>query len=147
MLFEDRLIAAWAHVLPPEEAGIADHRCQESDEITAYFAGKSWKEITDLDGLAYHADALFLFSNVAFHYYLPAYMLATLANPDAVGVAPDNIASSFRAEFGVASRDRLALFDSRQLILVGEFLETLLPELCAEDQNEIRTVSALLRGG
>jgi hypothetical protein len=143
----ERLIAAWAHLFPPEEAGITDHRCEECDEITAYFAGKSWKEVTNPDDLGYHADALFLFSNVAFHYYLPAYMFATLENPDAVGVVPDNIASIFRAEFGVASRDRIALFDSRQRILVGEFLETLLPELCEEDRNDVRTISALMRGG
>src|SRR5664279_4835008 len=122
MTFGEQVIAAWAHVPPPEEASITDHRCEECDEITAYFAGKSWKEITNLDDLSYHADALFLFSNVAFHYYLPAYMLAALENPDAVGVVPDNIGSSFRAEFGAASRDRLVLFDSRQRILVGEFL-------------------------
>lgn len=147
MLFTERVSAAWASVLPPEEAAITDHSCDECDEITAYFAGKVWHEITNLGDLSYHADALFLFSNVAFHYYLPAYMCATLENPDAVGVVPDNIASSFRLEFGPASQDRLELFDSRQRMLVGEFLEMLLPELGDEDQNDIRTVSAVLRGG
>jgi hypothetical protein len=147
MLFAERVVAAWAGVPTPEATAVTDHRCQECDEVTTYFAGKRWQEVTNLDDLGHHADALFLFSNVAFHYYLPAYMCGTLENPDAVGVVPDYIASNFRLEFGVASRDRLAMFDTRQRILVGEFLEMLLPELCEADQEDIRTVSALLRGG
>ena len=147
MVFSERLVAAWADVPIPEATAITDHRCEECDEVTAHFAGRSWQEVMNIDDLRDHADALFLFSNAAFHYYLPAYVCATLENPEAVGVVPDNIASNFRQEFGVASRDRLTMFDTRQRVLIGEFLEMLLPELCEADQEDIRTVSALLRGG
>jgi hypothetical protein len=147
MSFEERVVAAWASVRPPERNGITDHRCDECDEITAYFGGKRWEDLMKPDDLGFHADALFLFSEAAFHYYLPAYMFATLRNPDAVGVVPDNIAASFRLEVGAASRDRLDRFDAPQRVLVGEFLEMLLPELGAADQGEMRIVSELLRGG
>jgi hypothetical protein len=146
MGFAERVTAEWGHLAPPEEPLITDHRCDECDEITAYFSGKRWQDLTNLSELGYRADALFLFSNIAFHYYLPAFMFATMKDPDAIGVVPDNIASCFRLEIGVAERDRLAAFDAAQRVLVGEFLEMLLPELCEADQNEIRTVSALLRG-
>jgi hypothetical protein len=142
----ERITAAWAGVDPPDEALITNHRCDECDEITAYFAGKRWQDVTNLTEIGHHADALFLFSNAAFHYYLPAFMLAVLNDPGAIGIVPDNIAANFRNELGCAARDRLAAFDPMQRVVVGEFLEMLLPELCATDQDDIRVISALLRG-
>src|ERR1700741_4292626 len=145
MVFAEQLAVAWADVDAPQHQDLTIHRCQECDEIAAYFAGKPWQELTNVNELRYHADALFLFSNAAFHYYLPAFMCATLDNPDAADLIPDKIVFTFESEFGASSRNRLELFSPRQLKLVGEFF-TILAERGIEDLHDVQTVAELLRG-
>ncbi|HEX7680876.1 MAG TPA: DUF6714 family protein [Thermoanaerobaculia bacterium] len=145
MVFYERLVVAWADVDIPRHAEITKHRCAECDEIAAYFADRPWQELTNVDELRYHADALHLFSNKAFHYYLPAFMCVTLATPDAADVIPGKIVFSFECEFGARSRDRLALFSSHQRKVVGEFI-AILADRGIEDVHEVETLTALLAG-
>jgi hypothetical protein len=143
-MFEEQVIAAWAHVAAPVRAEITDHQCGECDEIADYFADRPWQELTNVGELRYHADALHLFSNKAFHYYLPAFMRVTLVNPDEADMISTNIVVNFRNEFGASSRDRLALFGPRQRELVAEFIATL-AERGIEEIPEVDTLTSLLR--
>ena len=144
MTFDERLRAAWAGVPAPILEKITEHQCEECDEIAAYFGGQSWQQFTNITELRCHADALALFSNVAFHYYLPAFMNATIRDADAADVIPDNIVFSFRCELGQAARGRLELFSQNQRAVVAEFMETLYENDGADD-DEILTVARLLR--
>jgi len=144
MTFNDQLVAAWSGVQAPTVDQITEHRCAECDEIAEYFGGRHWQEFTNVTELRYHYDALALFSNVAFHYYLPAFMTATLKDLDAADVIPDGIILSFRYEFGQAARGRLELFNQCQRAVVAEFLETVCLDTGAAD-DEILTIMSLLR--
>lgn len=144
MTFDKRLSAAWSDVSAPTVDKIAEHHCEECDEIAEYFGGQPWQQFASITELRYHSDALALFSNVAFHYYLPAFMIATLRDAVAADVIPDNIVYSFRCELGQAARGRLELFSQTQRAVVAEFLEMLYENGDFED-DEVLTVASLLR--
>jgi len=57
-----------------------DPKDLESKQVARVFQGKKWEEV-DLDFLerpGAHLSALFFFSDVAYHYYLPAYLLVSV---------------------------------------------------------------------
>ena len=62
---------------------IAPHECDECFRIRDDFYGRSWDKI-DSKTLGYHHDSLPLFSPKAFQYYLPAYLLSKLEDPNCV---------------------------------------------------------------
>lgn len=143
MTFEQRIVVAWSGIQPPTVSKITDHRCLECDEIAEYFGGRSWQQFTNVKELRYHSDALALFSKEAFHYYLPAFMTATVEDAVAADVIRDGISLSFICEFGQAARGRLELFNQSQRNVVAEFLETLCAGNAADDQ--LLAVVSLLR--
>jgi hypothetical protein len=49
---DDELAAAWAAVAPPSPGAITSHECPE--EIAAFFAGRPWGELVDVNSLRYH---------------------------------------------------------------------------------------------
>lgn len=144
-LFEERLAAAWADVDVPRDDDITDHICEECDEIARYFGARPWQNFTDVQELRLHSEALTLFSRTAFHYYLPAFMRATLRDPVTADAIPDGIMFCFECELGAASRDRLSLFSTAQLDVVGEFMEILARQEI-EDADDALLLASCLRG-
>ncbi|HEX4128608.1 MAG TPA: DUF6714 family protein [Pirellulales bacterium] len=76
---------AFAAVPAPDADELRISTDDESFEDIEAFRGKRWQEI-DAAQLASHQNALFWFSPTAFHYYLPAFLKAGLAAPDAIFV-------------------------------------------------------------
>lgn len=140
MNLDDELRSAWASVSPPPRSAITEHDCAECIEIQDFFAGKSWTELTEVASLRYHHEALHLFAPSAYHYYLPAFIRATFADPQAADLIPDAIVSTIRLEFGAASRGRLELFSSTQRAVLARFLRAL-PSL----DEDLITMAELLR--
>lgn len=143
MNFDEELASAWHDASPPSPEFITPHRCDECDEIAAFFAGKAWVELVDVEKLRYHEAALSLFGGEAFHYYLPAFMRATLSDPLAADVIPDGIKSSIKLELGPASRGRLPLFTRQQRRMVARFLR-MLPPLDLAEREEIEALAEIL---
>ncbi|HEY0144403.1 MAG TPA: DUF6714 family protein [Thermoanaerobaculia bacterium] len=146
MDIEDDLLNAWSTETAPPRDQIASHQCEECFEITAFFGGRPWTDFTDVQTLRYHECALALFTPVAFHYYLPAFMHATLADPIGADVIADSVVSSIRQEFGPADRDRLRLFTPAQRAVVSRFLLALptVRQCDAEELEELETLAELL---
>lgn len=60
---------------------IVSHDCDECSRIRNDFAPHAWPKVPG-DVLEYHCDSFPLFTPLAFRYYLPAFVLYALANPD-----------------------------------------------------------------
>jgi hypothetical protein len=72
---------AFAEGSPPAAQNLCATPDDESLEETEVFSGKQWREL-DSDFLHRYRDALFWFTPEAFHYYLPAYLVAALVTGD-----------------------------------------------------------------
>jgi hypothetical protein len=111
---------SFAKTPSPGEA-FDDISATEQDEgIVEYFRGTTWRGHRVRD-LRCHCAALSFFTHRAFRYWLPAFMLASLANPEEADVIPYHIASD------VQNPGRLAEFSAEELHAVAAFLEE-----CAE---------------
>lgn len=74
---------AFARAKPPpdEQIVVAEPREDpECAEIAEAFQGKHWEDVSAAV-IQHHADSLPLLTPLAFRYYLPAYMLASLESP------------------------------------------------------------------
>ncbi len=140
MTSEALIEQAFALVPYPSSERLTTHRCLECDEIDQYFRGTTWPSHS-VEELRLHAAALSLFTPEAFRYFLPAFMLATLQDPDRADVIPDSIA--FHLAAGSNSdpawvRERLVLLSSDQRDAVRAFFTELVSRgvLEAEEVRE-----------
>jgi hypothetical protein len=63
----------------------------ESAEIARDFVGKNWSQVSD-ELMIKHVDgALAFFTDAAFAYYLPAYMIVVLRNPEKADIIVDTL--------------------------------------------------------
>ena len=74
--------------LPPPETLVNNHCCECTDTSAAY-AGKQWIDVTLDDVL--RGIEISLLTASAWRYYLPAFLVWTIRNPEAVGVLEDNL--------------------------------------------------------
>lgn len=85
----DAIERAWQHSTPPARNRISTPT-YDDEGVAAYFQGRSWQG-HDVESLRYHSVGLSFFTAEAFCYYLPAYMLAVLADVQAADVIYDGI--------------------------------------------------------
>ena len=62
----------------------------DDEGVEAYFAGRPWSG-HDVATLRRHAAAMSLFTTEAFRYYLPAFMLAELSDPETADIIGESI--------------------------------------------------------
>jgi uncharacterized protein DUF6714 len=136
MNIDDDLFEAWGDAEPPAPENITSHSCIECDEITKVFAGRKWHELADVELLRYNGESLTLFAPVAFHYYLPAFMRATLDDPVGADLIPDIITWNVQRELGKQPRGWLPLFTKQQRRLLARFLR-MLPSLQIIEEGEV----------
>ena len=79
MSLKETIKAAFAGVPYPGDNNITrcPYHCKPCQEISDYFKQKGW-EGHSVEDLRDHHTALSLFTPEAFHYFLPAFMLASL---------------------------------------------------------------------
>ena len=94
MDLKDEILSAFRSVPYPGDDRITGHSCPECDEIAGYFRGTGQTGHT-VDGLWEHEAALSLFSDEAFHYWLPSFMLAVLESPENSGNISDRVLRKF----------------------------------------------------
>jgi hypothetical protein len=125
MSLRETIKEAFADVPYPGDKNITrcPYHCKPCEEISEYFKGKGW-EGHSVEDLRDHHTALSLFTPEAFHYFLPAYMLASIESYDKTDILPDSI--RFHFEFNLDHRDhflvRLSKFSEAQRNAIVEFL-------------------------
>jgi hypothetical protein len=107
----------------PRPAGELVATTYDDEGVSAYFAGKSWRGHPVSD-LRLHEVALCFFTPEAFRYYLPAFMLASLEDPEVADVIPQSIIGAL-ARRGESSRLRVNAFSREEAGAVMAFLRTL----------------------
>ncbi len=143
MIARELIESTFADAPYPGDDRITDHEdCLECAEIAEYFRGTSWR-VHSLAKLWEHHAALSLFTPDAFHYFLPAFMLATLEQPREADLIPHSIAFHFTrglsdeeqftqrfSRFSTAQRQAVAAF-LREYAATGEFWASEVPEALA----------------
>ena len=92
MALKELIQEAFASVEYPGDENITrcPYNCSECRRIAEYFKGKAWTDQAGEELRQYHV-ALSLFTPEAFHYFLPAFMLASIDSYERGDVMPDAI--------------------------------------------------------
>lgn len=125
MTLQEKIAAAFADVAQPGDDAITHcpYQCFECTAVAGFFKGKAWKDISVNDARHYHG-ALNVFTPEAFHYFVPAFMLASLAAYDKHDIIPDSI--RYHLEFALEHKDyfniRMSRLSAAQKKVLTEFL-------------------------
>lgn len=77
--------------------GTLDGPCGECAELREYFCGKSWRNLK-ADELRYYGQTDFLFSVKGYCFFLPAYLIAAIDEPDNLDVCVEYLTFRFGAK-------------------------------------------------
>jgi len=91
----------------------------DDEGIYEYFVGSDQFD-HHVSDLRYHSCALSFFTNEAFRYWLPAFMIAELTEPDEADIIGESIAYQLSSAIGGSSR--LGVFDHTELLAIRAFL-------------------------
>jgi hypothetical protein len=99
----------------------------EAPEVLEAFRGKHWKDVP-LSVLFTHRLSLPLFSDEAFRFYLPAYLVAALLHPEEVDTLRENVFFSLTPPESEGPRassfmERMKRFDAQQTAAIRRFVE------------------------
>ena len=85
----------------------------ERDDVERAFKGKHWRDVLayPVEFLRYHSSALSDFTPEAYHFYLPAYLIATAENYAQVDVVSDAVVFGLKSDG--RSPDSLAFHQER----------------------------------
>lgn len=86
-----------------------------------FFYGKAWNE-PSIQELRRYESAMHFFTPDAFRYYLPAFMLAELHDPEKADIIADNLSHRFAPD-NPDARARLSLFTNDQLLVIATFFK------------------------
>ncbi len=86
-----------------------------------YFADKT-SEGHSVEALRYHEVAMGLFTPEAHQYFLPAFMVAALEDPDAADVIPDHILYHFSEYDREFWKKRVSILSNAQKSVIAKFL-------------------------
>ena len=108
---------AWHDVPYPGDDKIFTPASYDDEDIVNYFGGTTWRAHTPAD-LRAHCSAFIFFTPEAFHYWLPAFMIAAIQDPDEADVVVDNIPDSLTDScaserwplFSVSQRQAVAVY-------------------------------------
>lgn len=132
---------AFEGVKRPERAQIASCPCGECVEIVEYFDSAPQFEIAS-DVLSGFSAAVTLFSDAAFCYWLPAFLVAALATPEVVGDLSLRIA--WALDDGPNHPTRTVLLSDAQREAVVIFLETA-GRIDSRDSLEFNAIAVRIR--
>jgi hypothetical protein len=82
---------AWREVPYPGDDKIFTPDSYDDEDIVNYFGGTTWRGHSPAN-LRAHSSAFTFFTPEAFHYWLPAFMIATIQSPEEADVIDDYIA-------------------------------------------------------
>jgi hypothetical protein len=102
---------AFAEVEYPGDVHLIENpRHPEYEELTEFFRGTTWRSHSAAK-LRWHSRALSLFTPAAWHYFLPAFVIADLEDP----LATDVLGGTVRTQFAPTSRQHDFRFASPRM--------------------------------
>lgn len=134
----EQIQRAWADVQYPGDGNIFTPDSYDDEGITEYFSGTTWKGHS-VENLRAHETALStFFMPAAYHYWLPAYLLAAVEDPDELSQGVDSLVRSFvprdaSSLFKQEQQERLRLLSNEQKMAVIGVLEYLAWKYGAEE--------------
>jgi hypothetical protein len=109
---------AWRDVPYPGNRNIFTPDSYDDEDIVRYFGGTTWRG-HDPTKLRAHSSAFMFFTPEAFHYWLPAFMIAALQSPTEADVILDHIPRSVSNKYAAC---RWPLFSDIQRQAVATYL-------------------------
>jgi len=93
----------------------------DDEDTNAHFGRTDWRD-HDVTGLREHDSSLGFFTPPAFRYYLPAFLIASIRDPDGADVIPERIISELERAIS-SDAERLRAFTSREREALSVFVE------------------------
>jgi hypothetical protein len=109
---------AWRDVPYPGDEHIFTPDSYDDEDIVNYFGGTTWQGHTPAN-LRAHSSAFTFFTPEAFHYWLPAFMIAAIQNPEEADVICEYIPWSVSNQY---ASERWPLFTASQRQAVATYL-------------------------
>ena len=135
----EKIKLAWDGVPYPGDSNIFTPHSYDDEDITDYFRGTTW-EGHSAESLRMHSSAIStFFTPIAFHYWLPAYLVAAIEDPEELDVGLDSLISSLFPErdgssFQAEQQERFALLTNEQKLAVISTLEFIIKKWCSENE-------------
>lgn len=135
----DKIKRAWGSAIYPGDDNIFLPGANE--DFTDYFFGTTW-EGHSAESLRWHHFSFFgFFTPVAYHYWLPAYLIASIEDPEELDVGVGSVVGSFipivrDSVIDPEQSERLALLTNEQKLAVIGTLEIII------EQSESETYPA-----
>ena len=107
---DDNLTTSYNPLSSNDDEGVAD-----------YFRKTSWHGHS-VQNLRYHSCALSFFTPAAFHYYLPAFLIADLEDPEEADIITNSVQFDFTASSS-SRTDRMKLFSAPQLAVIELYID------------------------
>lgn len=133
----DKIRKAWKSATYPGDEHVFLPGANE--DFTEYFFGTTW-EGHSAESLRWHCVSFrWFFTPIAYLYWLPAYLIASVEDPEELDVCLSSLVDSFlpeteEAEFYAEQSARLALLTNEQKLAVIATLEVIIEQL--ESQSE-----------
>ncbi|WP_395739265.1 hypothetical protein [Prosthecobacter sp.] len=109
---------AWRDAVYPGDSKIFTSESNDDEDITRYFCGTTWRG-HEPSNLRAHSSAFTFFTPEAFHYWLPAFMIAAITSPWEADVIlhyiPRSVGDGYAAQ-------RLLLFSQNQKLATAEYM-------------------------
>jgi hypothetical protein len=130
---------AWRDALYPGDDNIFTPDSYDDEDIVNYFRGTTWRG-HDPVKLRAHSSAFTFFTPEAFHYWLPAFIIAAVKDPEEADVIVDYIPRS--VSDGYASQ-RWPLFSQVQRQAVAAYLRFQIEKFTDGVEDERKALSIL----
>ena len=115
----ETIIEAFAKTPYPGDDNIAAPNWDD-EGTTEYFRGKDWRGRSPKD-LRQYASSLSFFTPDAFRFFLPAFMLAELDDPETADIIAESIAFDFTQ--ALSREDRIRQFAKPELAAIAAFFD------------------------
>ena len=118
---------AFGALEPPGDQALLHPQCMDDVDTCHFYGAPRWQEVTAEILVPGYAAPSF-FSAEAFRYYMPAYMVWALENPDSPEMAVESAIRAFDPSYDdprltAFQRSKFVLFDSAQRRTIIHFLE------------------------
>jgi len=142
---------AWASVPYPGDQNIFTPESYDDEGITEYFSGTTWKGHT-IAGLRSRCSAInIFFTPKAYHYWLPAYLIAAIEDPLELSQGAQCLVASVSPGRGSDVEEKMALLTDDQKLAVTKVLEYLIevyrdpfyPDDTKEEENALKYLSSI----
>jgi hypothetical protein len=117
---------AWANVQYPGDQNIFTPKSYDDEGIAKYFSGTTWRG-HGVAGLRSRCSAISVFfTPKAYHYWLPAYLIAAVDDPMELSQGVYSLVASVTPGKGSDLEERMALLTNEQKVAVIKVLEYLI---------------------